>query len=151
MRPGETGIRRSGAGTNEITVGLVPGPTFGILGLGGKRCIVVAVEKDSPRTADLVAEELGHALGRPHAGCKVHSSLESEPCEPTIQQFPCAHGGICTPGFDTVALRVIDPGHPPDGAHAHDFMSYGDGVQWISPYTYRRLYEALRALAVAGP
>ena len=76
----------------------------------------------------------------------MQSSLESEPCEPTIQQFPCAHGGNCTPGFDTSALRVIDPGNPPAGEHAHDFMSYGDGVQWISPYTYRRLYEALRAL-----
>ena len=68
--------------------------------------VSVSLSKDSLRAADLVAEELGHALGRPHAGCKVHSSLESEPCEPTIQQFPCAHGGICTPGFDTVALRV---------------------------------------------
>jgi hypothetical protein len=134
---------------NEITVGLVPGPARGILGAASDHCIVVAVERGSPRTADVIAEELGHALGRPHAGCRVHSYLESEPCEPTIQVFPCAHGGICTPGFDTYALQVIDPGNPPAESHAHDFMSYGEGVQWISPYTYRHLYDALRAVLPA--
>jgi hypothetical protein len=139
---------------NEITVGLLPGPTMGMLGKGRPHCITVVVEvekgspaKALPRAAELVAEELGHALGRPHAGCKVHVNPEGAPCEPTYQQFPCPHGGICTPGFDTYGLRAIDPGDPPEGEHAHDFMSYGDGAQWISPYTYRHLYDALRALA----
>ena len=44
-------------------------------------------------------------------------------------------------------LHVIDPGNPPEGPHAHDFMSYGEGVQWISPYTYRHLYDTLRDLS----
>ena len=75
---------------NEISVGLVSGPTVGTLGLGSGGCIVVAVTDKPSRTADLVAEELGHALSRPHAGCNVHPPVEGAPCEPTFQQFPCA-------------------------------------------------------------
>ncbi|OIO92745.1 MAG: hypothetical protein AUK03_09325 [Anaerolineae bacterium CG2_30_64_16] len=39
--------------------------------------------------------------------------------------------------------RAIVPGDP-TGAHVHDFMSYGGGDQWISPYTYRKLFDTLR-------
>jgi hypothetical protein len=135
---------------NEITIGLVPGPAPSVLGLGSDHCIVVAVDADSlPRAAEVLAEELGHALGRPHAGCDVHPPGESAPCDPIYQQFPCPHGGICVPGFDTIHLSVIDPGNPPAGEHAHDFMSYGKGAQWISPYTYRHLYDTLHALLPA--
>jgi hypothetical protein len=64
---------------NEITIGFVPGPALSILGLGGEGCIVVVVDPDSPHTPDLVAEELGHALGRPHAGCNIHGEGAGRP------------------------------------------------------------------------
>jgi hypothetical protein len=132
---------------NDIYIGFVPGPTLGILGLGGDHCIVVSIDPAAlDQSAEVLAEELGHALGRPHAGCNVHPPGEDPPCDPTQQVFPCLHGGICTYGFDCYNLRVINPGNPPLGEHAHDFMSYGGGVQWISPYTYRHLYDALRSI-----
>ena len=132
---------------NEITIGIVPNPTVGVLGLGAPNCIVLQAGLDIlDQAMETVAEEIGHALGRPHAGCDVHPPGEPAPCEPTYQQFPCPHGGICTPGFDTHALRAVVVGDPA-GEHAHDFMSYGLGVQWISPHTYRHLYDVLRALA----
>jgi hypothetical protein len=135
---------------NEITIGLVPEPAPTVRGLNGDHCIVVAVDASTlERAAEVIAEELGHALGRPHAGCNIHPPGEPAPCDPIYQQFPCPHGGICVPGFDAAHLSVVDPGNPPAGEHAHDFMSYGEGAQWISPYTYRHLYDALRALLPA--
>jgi len=132
---------------NEITIGIVPFPTMGVFGLGSDNCIIVRAGLGILNQAmETIAEEIGHALGRPHAGCDVHPPGEDAPCEPTYQQFPCPHGGVCTPGFDTHTLQAIGVGDPA-GEHAHDFMSYGGGVQWISPYTYRHLYDALRALA----
>jgi hypothetical protein len=136
---------------NEVVVGFAPGPAIGIFGLSDDHCLVVSVDpSDMDRTAETMAEELGHALGRPHAGCNVHPPGEDEPCDPTLQVFPCAHGGICDVGFNTYGLRAIDPGDlRGTQAHAHDFMSYGGGVQWISPYTYRKLFDTLRALWAA--
>jgi hypothetical protein len=132
---------------NVIYVGILPAPVIDHFGLGGRNCIVAGPNyaRDATSTwniVETVAHELGHALGRPHAGCGIHG--EPAPCDPTVQVFPCLFGGICTYGFDTAALQVIDPGDPPDDAHAHDLMSYGPGRRWISPYTYRHLYDTLR-------
>lgn len=51
------------------------------------------------------AQEFGHALAIPwHASC-VHPASD---CLKAPEDFPCLHGGICTFGFDTLRLSVID-------------------------------------------
>jgi len=154
---GLAGQAAGGAGVpaNVITIGIFPDPVEGIVGLGESNCLVARAyhpdEWPALRVAATFAHELGHGLGRPHAGCGVHPPGEPPPCDPYPQVFPCPHGGICATGFDTYALQAIEPGDPPDGYHVHDFMSYGGGVQqWISPFTYRRLFDILRALLPAA-
>jgi hypothetical protein len=153
---------------NVIYFGIVPAPDTGVMGLGKRNCAVAMVDVPSrgpvispaetaahelgyghsPRlalsSAQTVAHELGHALGRAHAGCALHG--EPPPCDPVPQVFPCKGGGICTSGFDTAHLQVINPGSETDGSHVHDFMSYGGGQRWVSPYTYRHLYDTLRSV-----
>jgi len=97
-----------------------------------------------------VAHEVGHNLGRKHAG-NDHGEGEGGGFD---ERFPYSHGGIGEVGFDTTAMRAIPKRAPfPEGVptlrdlcregsdHAHDFMSYGGGPYWISPYTWRALFD----------
>lgn len=136
---------------NQIYFGIVPAPVTAVLGIGSRSCAIAKLAPDASGGAaagdiETATEEVGHALGRPHASCD-HGEGG---CEPAPAVFPCTHGGICTVGFNTATLQTIPPGNPPAGPHAHDFMSYGDGAQWVSPYTYGHLFEALSQAATAS-
>jgi hypothetical protein len=98
------------------------------------------------------AHEVGHVLGRDHAG-NAHGESSGGDVDGS---FPIPHGGIGEPGlaittewWSGATPRVVDPKIPDDSQpHAHDFMSYGHGsdthtMSWISPYTYRALFNGL--------
>jgi hypothetical protein len=100
------------------------------------------------------AHEVGHTLGRKHAGTS-HDEQCAETfagigdsayhCEP---DWPYPHGGIGEFGFDTRNWQVIDPSSPPSVEHAHDLMSYGDTTglhtqNWTSPRNYCRAINDL--------
>jgi hypothetical protein len=136
----------SDCGWDTYVVGLVPavvgeGCPGGIAWVNGPASMTEA----SPWVA---AQEVGHNLGREHAG-NDHGESEGGGVD---GRFPYPHGRIGAPGFDTEAMLAIPqsapfpPGVPTlsgpcrEGAdHAHDFMSYGGGPFWISPYTWRAL------------
>jgi hypothetical protein len=99
---------------------------------------------------DTVAHELGHALGRDHAPCKV-------PPKDVDRDWPDddAHknGAIAAYGYDFGASQLLRP------RSYRDVMGYCSPV-WISDYTYAGIFErlahiqataALRALDLAPP
>ncbi|MEP7336870.1 MAG: hypothetical protein ABI977_03935 [Acidobacteriota bacterium] len=130
---------------DTYVVGLVPNTAAGCPGGIAYLNSPVCWTEDSPWVA---AQELAHCLGRSHAG-NDHGEAGGGGFDPS---FPYPHGRIGEAGFDTTAMRVIPTEGPfPSGVptlfgpcregadHAHDFMSYGDGPHWISPYTYEAL------------
>lgn len=106
------------------------------------------------------AQEIGHTFGRKHV------STDHDEMPPTDPTFPFLHGGIGEPGAATITgywvaptPSLIDPGTPAEcAAHAHDFMSYGSvnsaagehTRSWVSPFTYKALFEAFKDLSTAG-
>ena len=149
----DTGMNHNDLPVNLSYFGIIPAPVTLYIGLATDGCAVGKVDQAS-LTGDIlssVAHEVGHTYGRPHAGCNTHDyNPEGAPCDPIPSVFPCAHGGICDFGFDTVALKAIAPGDPA-AAHVHDFMSYGGGDQWISPYTYQKLFDSLKNAPASVP
>jgi len=114
-----------------------------------------------------IAHELAHNLGRMHAG-NSHGEDTSgfweefwqllTNTDDTDYDFPNPHGGIGEPGIALTTLHwkpgplpfLIAPGMPAYAqTHAHDFMSYGGGSEWISPYTYKALYDKRKITAQA--
>ncbi|MCW5852112.1 MAG: hypothetical protein KIT87_18710 [Anaerolineae bacterium] len=142
----ETGKTHADLPINKIYFGIVPSPVTAWLGLGARNCAIAKLDPTSlDGDIETSAEEVGHALGRPHESCD-HGEGG---CEPAPGVFPCPHGGICTYGFNTATSHVIPPGTP-TGVHAHDFMSYGGDEQWVSPYTYSHLFDVLHSAALKG-
>jgi hypothetical protein len=115
-----------------------------------------------------IAHEIAHNLGRMHAG-NSHGEDTSgfweefwellTNTDDTDYDYPYRHGGLGEPG---VALTTFDweadappfliaPGVPQYmQAHEHDFMSYGGGsYEWVSPYTYKALYDRFKITAQA--
>ncbi|MBN1418467.1 MAG: hypothetical protein JXP34_06790 [Planctomycetes bacterium] len=137
---------------NQVFLALVPPPVTAVAGIGGRNAVVAAITPAAASAGDtqIVAHEMGHAYGRTHASCD-HGEKDGGGCEPAPAVFPCNHGGICTFGFDTIEMRVIDPGDTTGvGAHVHDFMSYGGAPEWVSPYTYTGIFDALHATLTSG-
>jgi len=98
----------------------------------------------------VIAHEIAHLFGREHAS-NSHDEADGGDVD---GNFPYPHGGIDSPG---IALSTewwrsrpyfFVPGMAVDGqSHVHDFMSYGR-PQWISPYTYKALFNRF---TVASP
>jgi hypothetical protein len=80
-------------------------------------------------TSDTAAHEIGHNLGRKHAPCDTATGLDPN--------YPASDASIMEFGLDVSKGKVLDPNT------AKDIMSYCD-PQWISDYTYKALYNALR-------
>ena len=90
---------------------------------------------------DAIVHEIGHACGRLHAPAGTDKDLD-----PKFPHYtPYREGVTGDWGLDVVEMKVIGP-------EATDIMGYGDYptgwtidknkyVQWISPYTYRALYN----------
>jgi hypothetical protein len=110
-------------------------------------------------SAGTLAQEIGHLLGRYHAG----SSYGEASPDPS---FPYAHGAQSDDRIYTLLPNVVsrgkgyglDPGpssapawkilpsYVPAGGHRHDFMSYGAWVDiWTSDYTFKGLCGANRS------
>jgi len=80
----------------------------------------------------VMAQELGHGLGRAHApGCGAGGP---DPNYPHYTHPPT--GTIGEYGFDYATGTVYDP------STSTDFMGYC-GNQWVSPYTYRALINGI--------
>ena len=156
---GETFLRDWGARARVaglVVYGLVPRTILGTpvrgYGLHKQPCSIGPVGNQS-----IAAHEMGHNTGLHHAswahdeeGCAcITLSSGAKVCDLDCEfDWPYPHGGIGEFGFDTLSMKAIDPGQPPDDMHEHDLMSYGSGTpkdtgRWISPRTYCRLLDHL--------
>jgi hypothetical protein len=123
---------RDGGDKRDLFVGLVPVgvPSNGLLGLGGDGGLALAYGRDGP----VLAQEMGHALGRMHAPCGMPGN--PDPNYPTYASYQPASIGEF--GVDPSTFTVFDP------AMTLDFMSYC-APRWISPYTYLALLNAIQS------
>lgn len=115
---------------------------------------IIPLEK-VPDYGEHWAHEFGHTFGRAHLS-NDHNEVAGGDVD---LGSPYAHGGIGEPGVAISTMQWLGsphliPPYPPDGTHAHDFMSYGRSPRWVSPYTYKALFSKLRvtqAFALAPP
>jgi hypothetical protein len=140
---------------NRYFVGIVAANS--VVGCPGGLAYVSSPVSWSEASTWIVAEEVGHMLGRRHAG-NAHDEASGGGFDAA---YPYPDGKIGDHGFDTTAMRAIptDPPYPPWGIptvpsnpdcdrqgtteHAHDFMSYGeDGPYWISDYTHDAIFRS---------
>lgn len=88
----------------------------------------------------VMAQELGHGLGRGHApGCGAGGP---DPNYPQYDGYNSASIGEF--GMDYATGAVYDP------ANSNDFMGYC-GNPWVSPYTYRALITGIQNQPTPGP
>jgi hypothetical protein len=80
-------------------------------------------------SANTMAHELAHAMGRGHAPCGSPDGVDDE--------FPYGSASIGVWGYDILASKLINPGN-----RYRDFMSYC-GPNWVSDYTYKALFERM--------
>lgn len=78
------------------------------------------------------AQEVGHNYDREHAG-NSHGEAGGGSVD---DNYPYSHGSIGPVGFDVARMKVVSD------SHTHDFMSYGNGVEWISDYTWEALFDS---------
>jgi hypothetical protein len=102
----------------------------------------------------IMAHEIGHRF--PPLGHVATASCGGSGGGQFGNQYPNATGSIGEYGFyDDGTARVYVPqvALPDHPTSSFDFMSYcgvNDNRQWVSPYTYRHLYEALGAPDLVG-
>lgn len=80
-------------------------------------------------SANTMAHELAHAMGRGHAPCGSPDGVDDD--------FPYGSASIGVWGYDILASKLINPGN-----RYRDFMSYC-GPNWVSDYTYKALFERM--------
>ncbi len=130
----------------------------GLAPLGGIGSVSAVFSDNIVGGTGTVAQEVGHDLGRQHAGT-VHGGDLPDP------NYPHDHGEISPIATETVAPNIVikgryygaDPGTDPadrltwwriipsamgSNSHPHDFMSYGGGIIWTGWYTYLALCSA---------
>jgi hypothetical protein len=90
------------------------------------RCAVGLDFPGADEDGTIMAHEVGHTLGRPHAPCGV----AGEP-------FPYSNASIGVWGLSLVSGTLKDPGS------FHDVMSYCD-PQWISDVNYGKLFQRIQ-------
>ena len=106
----------------------------GIAGLGNVpsadgtwgRCAVGIGFKDADTYGFIMAHEVGHTMGRPHAPCGVSG-----------EAFPYTGAKIGVWGYSLTSQSLKDP------AKYRDFMSYCD-PQWISDYAFSKLFKRIQ-------
>jgi hypothetical protein len=106
----------------------------GIAGLGNvpdassnwARCAVGLGFTDADPYGYIMAHEVGHTMGLPHA-----------PCGTDGDWFPYAGAKIGVWGYSLVSQKLKDP------AQYRDLMSYCD-PQWMSDYNFSRLFERIQ-------
>jgi hypothetical protein len=91
-----------------------------------------------PSAGETMVHEIGHAHGRQHAPCSLDGQIEDP--DP---KFPHDQAGIGAFGYDILGKRFVAPGSG-DMAPT-DFMSYCEPT-WVSDYTYRALFDRMKAL-----
>jgi hypothetical protein len=130
------GNMRSGSGTNDVYVGLLPNfvPLGGVSGCGGNGVAISSVNESMT-----FAQEIGHAFNRKHAPCGKPGDPDAN--YPTYGSYPS--GSIGEFGYDVGTNQVFDP------SSTFDIMSYC-GPTWISPYTYMGLKNGIAASAAAS-
>jgi hypothetical protein len=112
-----------------IHVALIPRGALTSVGGCGNRNIAAA--KDGAGAT--LAQEMGHALDRKHA--PAGGAPGPDPNYPQYDNY--SSGSIGEYGFDTVTSDVYDPNT------TTDFMGYGSGDRWVSPYTYMGIRDTM--------
>jgi len=123
---------------DAVWVGLLPtgwtGAAWGGCGGGANDTIGVAVIFAND-TGPVLAQEAGHGYGRNHApGCNAGSPDASYPAYGKASTASIGEFGVDIPPAGSSTWIIRDP------ASANDFMGYC-GTDWVSPYTYRGLYN----------
>ena len=85
----------------------------------------------------VAAHEVGHNMGRYHAG-NAHGEDEGGGWE----EWPYEHGSIGTTGFDPVAMVALPLYDRVDTGHRNDLMSYG-GNRWTSPRGWMEMWAGI--------
>jgi hypothetical protein len=141
-------------GTAHFLIGVFPDSDANnvVRAVTGKGVAIVSAH-DRPYSS--VLHELGHMLGRPHAGgsCPDVATLDAKgnPVNGAFENWPGDDKGeILGVGVDTRTGRVLDPPGDGTGTQVYDFMSYcgknskGDSDKWQSVKGWQETFDALK-------
>ncbi len=112
---------------NGCLLGLAP--LVGQIGDVRERVGLIA---NYPGSADTMAHELGHALGREHAPCGDPAGIDKD--------FPYANAELGTWGYSLLKNELVDP-----GSSARDLLSYCS-PRFVSDYTYTGLFSRISSI-----
>jgi hypothetical protein len=94
----------------------------------------------------LMAHELGHALGLPHAPTPSFKPTYADADQGFPRYGSLEWGTIGEAGFDTIKPAAVEPGSTAPGpvppGTTFDIMGY-DVPRWISPHHYMKLFAAV--------
>lgn len=130
------GVVRPGAGVTFVQYG-----GFGYVTGRTAMSIQVGWFNREESARELVAHELGHNFGRPHAPCGGAASPDME--------YPYADAAIGVTGWDVFSVSATNPRAGIIPSAFKDLMSYCKPV-WISDYTYRKVIAGREFLASVG-